>query len=504
MAENEAADRGSTADDSSQTEDSATAVADGGEEAEFVYSVKVEDAGPAIKKVSVEIPEERIKSKLAKQLKDLRRDASIPGFRQGRAPVKLIERRFGTDIKEQVRRDLISESYGQAVEKNNLQVLGDPEFKEAEKITLPESGPLNYTFEVEVQPEMTLPELTGIAVRKPKIQIKDENVEQAMTNLRQQQGALVPVEDRGIEDGDYLTADVHLKVDGNVVTHQHDASLVARPGGIAGIEIADLAQQLAGAKVAETRSINVKVPDNFREEAARGKDAQVEITIKDIKRLELAEITPDFLTDLGFENEQELRDALREQMVERIDFDIAQAQRQQVSDYLLANTAIDLPAKLSAKQSDRVVQRRAMDLLQRGMPREQIAASIEQLRGGAAQEAQRELKLFFILQKIAADQGVDIDEAELNGRIAMLAAQREERPEKLKQDMSKDGSLQNLYIQMREQKALDKVLESAKVEEVEVGPGGGGAEAAPAGAAPAGEAPAAETPAAETPAAENT
>ena len=82
----------------------------------------------------------------------------------------------------------------------------------------------------------------------------------------------------------------------------------------------------------------------------------------------------------------------------------------------------------------------------------------------------RELKLFFILQQIANEQGVDIDEAELNGRIALLAAQRARRPEKMKQDMAKDGSLANLYIQIREQKALDKVLEDAQIEEIELKP----------------------------------
>jgi trigger factor len=192
------------------------------------------------------------------------------------------------------------------------------------------------------------------------------------------------------------------------------------------------------------------------------------VTIKDIKKLELVEITPEFLEDLGFDSEQELRDALREQMVERISFDIAQAQREQVSKYLMENTQFDLPAKLSAKQVDRVVQRKAIDLLMRGIPREQVDAQIEQLRAGAQAEAGRELKLFFILQKIATEQNTDVDEAELNGRIALLAAQRGERPEKLKQEMAKDGSLSNLYVQLREQKALDKILESAQVEEVEV------------------------------------
>jgi len=135
---------------------------------------------------------------------------------------------------------------------------------------------------------------------------------------------------------------------------------------------------------------------------------------------------------------------------------------------------------LSDRQADRVVSRRAVDLMMRGMPREQVEQNVEQLRGGAKEEAIRELKLFFVLARIAGEQNIDVSEGELNGQIAMLAAQRGERPEKMKQAMSKDGSLQNLYIQMREQKAIDKILETADVEEFEIKPGdenapGGGA-----------------------------
>jgi trigger factor len=435
----------------------------------YEYAIKIEDAGPATKKVSVEIPRERIDAKLAEQYKELRSQAAIPGFRPGRAPAKLIEKKYAGDVKDQVRRTLISESYQQAIEKNKLQVLGEPEIDDAEKIEITDAGPLSYTFSVEVQPEITLPELTGIKVKKPKIEIKDENVDQAMANLREQQGALVPVEDRGIEAKDYVTADVHVKLGDEVIDHGHDSQIVVRPGRIAGIQIANLEQQLAGTKAGETKTFTVTAPDAHPNEKIRGKDVEIEVKVKDIKKLEAAEINEEFLEGLGFASEQELREALREQMVERINFDIQQSQREQVSKHLLDNVTFELPAKLSDKQADRVVQRRAIDLMQRGIPQEKIAENIEQLRSGAKDEAARELKLFFILQKIAADQEVDVDENELNGRIAMLAAQRGERPEKLKQQMSKDGSLSNLYVTMREQKAIDKILETAEIEEVEVG-----------------------------------
>jgi trigger factor len=450
------------------SQDSAVAVAEGGAETEFLYPVTIEDAGPATKKVSVEIPEDRIKGELTKQYKELRKEAAIPGFRVGHAPAKLIEKKFGNDIKEQVRRTLISESYQQAVEKNKLQVLGEPQFDVSANIGLPEAGPLTFNFEVEVQPEITLPSLSGIPVKKPKIEIKDENVDQAMNNLREQQGTLIPVEDRGVEAKDYITADVHLKMNGNVVAHQHDAQLVARPARIGGLDVPDFETQIIGAKPGETKTFTAKAPDNHPTETIRGQMVQLEVAVKDIKRLELAEITPEFLEDLGFVNEQEIRDALREQMEERISYDVAQAQREQLSKYLLENTTLELPAKLSGKQVDRVVQRRAMDLLMRGIPQQQVEAQLDQLRYGAVEEAGKELKLFFILQKIADDQKTDVDESELNGRIALLAAQRGERPEKVKQEMAKDGSLTALYIQMREQKALDEVLKSAVVEEVEV------------------------------------
>ena len=347
-------------------------------------------------------------------------------------------------------------------------MLGEPDFDNPEAITLPDSGSMNFSFTVEVQPDFNIPDLKDIKVKKPKIDVKDENVDQAMQNLREQQGALMPVEDRGVREKDYLLADVHVKEGGNVVAHQHDAQIVSRPGRIGGIQIDDLDKQLEGLKPGETRSIKAKAPDTHPNEALRGKDVEIEVTLKDLKHLELAEINQAFLDDLGFKDEAELRDALREQMVERITYDVQQALREQVSKHLIDSIHFELPSKLSTKQADRVVQRRAIELLQRGLSREQIEANIERLRAGADEEANRELKLFFILQKLATDQNVDIDEAELNGRIAMLAAQRGRRPEKLKQDMSKDGTLSNLYLQMREQKALDKVLETAQIEEVEV------------------------------------
>lgn len=436
---------------------------------EFEYPITVEDAGPGSKKVSVEIPRQRIDDEIKKQFGDLRKQAALPGFRVGRAPQRLIEKRFAADVKSDVRRSLISESYEQAIAKNKLEVIGEPEFEDFEKIQIPDGdAPLTYSFNVEVQPQFDLPDLFSITVKKPRIEIKDDNIEQAMTNLREQQGALVPVEDRGVEEKDVLQADVKVKLDGKELAKQDDAQLVAKAGRIGGVQIDDLAEKLKGLKGGEIRTFTVKAPDDHVDETARGKDLEVEVALKELKKLELAKITPEFLAELGFDKEEGLRDALREQMQEKINFDVQQAMREQVARYLLENVTFELPKKMSDRQVDRVVQRRGMDLMMRGIPREQVAANVEALKTGADEEAQRELKLFFILQKLAGNLNVDVDEGELNGRIAYLAVQRDQRPEALKKEMSQNGQLVQMYIQMREQKALDEVLKQVKVEEVEL------------------------------------
>lgn len=435
---------------------------------DFTYNVKIEDAGPGTKRVTVDVPQDRINAKLQESFKELRSQAALPGFRPGHAPAKLIEKKFASDVRDQVRRQLISESYEQAVSSKDIKVLGEPEFADPDAIKLPDAGGMSYSFTVEIQPEFTLPDVSNLKVKKPKVEVTDANVEQAMTNLKEQQGTLVPVEGRGVEAGDFLLADVHVKLDGNVIAHQHDAQLVARAGRIGGIQIEDLADKVAGLKEGETKTFTVKAPEDHPNESVRGKDVEIEVKLKSLKKLEPAVIDQDFLDSLGFQNEAELRDALREQLVERINYDVAQAQRTQVHQFLMDNTQLDVPAKLSSRQTQRVVQRRAVDLMMRGLPQEQIQANIQAISGGADAEAARELKLFFILQKVAEDNNVDVDESELNGRIAVLAAQRGERPEKLKQQMAKDGSLANLYVTMREQKAVDKLLEKAQVEEVPV------------------------------------
>ncbi|MGF1632229.1 MAG: trigger factor [Phycisphaerae bacterium] len=449
----------------------------------FDYPITVEDAGPATKRVTIEIPQDRIKGKLDEQFEELRSQAALPGFRPGRAPAGLLRKKFAGEVKDQVAQELIRESYAQAIEKHELQPIGEPEVEGDDKeIKLPDDGALTFSFTIEVQPDVTLPDFGELTVKKPKIEVTEEHVQQALKNLKEQQGTLVPVEDRGIEEGDYLLCDVSVKADGNPIGSQDNAQLVARPGRLAGLQIDDLAARLAGAKPGDVKQFDLTVPEADPRESIRGKQATVEITVKELKRLEPREIDDAFLAELGIENHDELMQALREEMDLKIENDIRESMHRQVRAFLLSKVDFELPLKLTARQEQRVVNQRAVGLMMRGVQREQIEQNIGRLKTGARDEARNELKTFFILQKIATQENIDVDENEVNGQIAMTAIQRGQRPEKLKAEMQENGQLQNLYVQLREGKTIQKIIdEKAKVEEVELPSGsdvGGNAEQA--------------------------
>lgn len=437
---------------------------------EFDYPISIEDAGPATKRISIEIPEARIASKMAEQFDQVGDMAVLPGFRPGKAPRKLIERRFGGDIRNQVRDSLVREAFQQAVTKNSLSVIGEPEFDEGTKLELPDSGSLKFQFNVEIQPDINLPDFSQLVVKRPVITVNDTHVDQAMLNLREQQGTLIPVEDRGVQARDHLMVDIELKLNGEVVGNMKSAQVIAKPGNVGGISIPDLDARLEGARVGETRVVRVTAPADHPSEKLRGQELEIEFKINDIKFLELVEIDDDFLDQLGFSNEQELRDELKVQMTHRIESDIKVAMHNQVRNFLLKNIEMELPSKLTQRQEHRVANRRASEAMMRGMSQEQVKQNLDRLYVGALDQARAELKQFFALGKLAQQHEIEVDENEVNDQIAEMAMFRDMRPEQLKHKLSEEGQLKDLYLALRERKTLDKVIEAVTIEDVEIKP----------------------------------
>jgi len=432
-------------------------------------TVAIEQAGPCKKKVSIEIPEETIKNATDEQYNSLRKEAMVPGFRKGRAPQRLLEKRFGKEVIEQVKLKLLADASDTAIKDNQLDVLRDPDI-DFEKIDLPAAGSLKFDFEVEVRPEFDLPELEAIPVEKRKLEVTDEQIDGEVGRLRRWSGMWTPRQEGEVELEDQIIADVVIKAEGIEEEEKLDnIEIIVRHNGFVGaIPVEKLDELLVGAKTGDIKQISIEVPKTYFRQDYRGKKVDIRISIKDIKWLKPAVLDENFFKRFAVEDKSELQEKIRDMLQSRLEQQTRTEITEQIYRYMLDNTDFDLPVDIAAENSALLLQRQYTSLLMRGLSREQIEEQMEQLRASSEQQAKEQLKTFFIMDKVAEKLAIDVSEEEINGYIAQLALQRGQRPERMREEMVRNGSLTQFRLQVREDKCIAKLLESAKITEVEV------------------------------------
>ena len=380
--------------------------------------------------------------------------------------MRLLEKRFGADISKQSKLELMVTAAESAIKDSGLDTLGDPDI-DHEKIELPAAGPMKFDFEVEIRPEFELPELDGIAIEKPTVEVTDETVDTELAALRRRAGVWTPKE-KTVEADDQVIADVALVTEGKGDRDKRDniEIFVRKTGFVAGIPIEDLDQLLKDAKHGDTRKTTVEIPATFYNEEYRGKKIDVEITVKEVKVMEPAELNEEFLARYGAADENDLKDMIREQMSHQAEREARSAMGEQVFAYLRDKVELDLPEAVVASQSLSILQRQYSNLLMRGLSREQVDEQMDQLRAGSEEQAKEQLKMFFIMDKLADKLEVSVSDEEINSHIAYVAASRGRRPERMREELARDGSLSQFIVQVREQKCIEKILEKAAITDV--------------------------------------
>ena len=425
--------------------------------------VAVEDAGTLKKKVSITIPRGRIDAKYDEMFGELSRTAQVPGFRIGRAPRKLIEKRFGKEVGQDVRNAVIGESLSDAMDKSELKTIGEPDL-DLEKIELPETGDMTYDFEVEVQPEFELPDVKGIEVTKHAYEVDDARVDEYLEQLAQSR-ATYELAEAAAETGDLVLAGATISGEGIETQQRPGLQLRVAPVQVEGLPLVDLADQLAGKKAGDTVEVKVRAPEAHPNEDWRNKELTVALELSEVRRREMPKIDAAFAEQAGFDSLKEMREFVAGQLKTRVEAQTQRDMREQVSQYLLDQTDFELPEGLVARQTAGVLRRRYVDLLYQGVPRERIDEQLTELQAAAGQEAHRILKLSFITSKIAEADEIEVADGEVNARIAQMAAQADRRPERLRQELAQDGSLGQVEAALLEEKVLEKLLAEAKIVE---------------------------------------
>ncbi len=435
-------------------------------------TVKVSDAGPSLKKLTIEIPAETVDAKVRESMDSLATGAELPGFRKGKVPRALVEKRFGSTVRKEAKGQLVAKAYQQAIEQEKLRVVGEPDGAALESIEIEDGKPLSFEIEVEVMPEFEVPELDGIDIKKPILEVADSLVEDEFKKVSINEGSLESRD--SAEAGDYVTGHAVMKGSDGTVFYDLKSAVIQVPaadkdgkGMILGIMVDDFTSQLGAIKPGDEATINAKGPDNHEVEAIRNNTLTITFKAERVDRI-IPASADQLIAAFGVEDESRLKELIRSRLQHNASVKQQSAMRGQVEKYLTDKTTMELPKRLTSQQAGRMLERRRLELMYRGVDPLKIEEHMAELRASSSANAAHTLKMFFVLSKVAEDMGIRVTENEMNGRIAQMAFQRNIRPEQLRQELVRTNQISGIYAQIRDHKAVDAIIGKAKVTEMPV------------------------------------
>ena len=449
------------AEDATDAENT-TAVTD---EHKMSLSVNIEDVGPCRKHVTVTVPRVDIDFFRSEAIAELSGSAQVPGFRSGYVPAKLLEKRFKTEIADQVKQKVLVISLEQLAEENDLDPINEPNL-DVESIEIPEDGDFEYEFEVEVRPDFDLPDYAGLEIDRPTREVTDEALE-AYKQRFLSQYAEREVVDAAAAANDYITAKVTVNWNDKQLAEWDDMSLCLKPTlRFQDAEISGFAELMQGVAKGDSKMVDVQVSLEAANIEMRGETVKVTFDVSEVRRLVMPEMTRDFFDRVDVESEEELTDRLRDSLERQITYDQRQSTREQVLAKITESADWDLPEELVLRQTENALRREMLEMQQAGFTTQQIQARENQMRSQAVSTTRQALKEHFVLDKIATKEDIDVLPSDIEMEVMMMSFQSGESPRRVRARLQKSGMIENLEAQIRERKAVDVVLQQAKFNDV--------------------------------------
>ncbi|MDP6467049.1 MAG: trigger factor [Pirellulaceae bacterium] len=436
------------------------------EKPKLSLDVKVEEPSACQRHVTVTISPPDIDRYFRDAFDKFQPNAEVPGFRPGRAPRKLVESRFRDQVSDQVKGSLLMDSVTQVSEEQDFAAISEPNF-DFEAIEMPEDGPLTFEFDIEVRPEFDVPDWKGIDLERPVHEYGDEEVDDHLKKLLGRYGQTV-TKDGPIQAADTVTLQITTKHNGNVILEVENETVSIKPTlsfNDANIEGFD--KLILGGSVGEKKTVEVTISADAENEALRGEKVEAEFEVKAIKRVELPELTPGFLDRIGgFEDEADLRGAVRGELERQHEYHQQQRIRQQITAFLIKDAKWELPPDLLKRQGRRELERAVLELRSAGFPDDSIRAYQNQLRQNSQDSTARALKEHFILERIAEDHEFDVEPEDFDAEVIRIAQQSQESPRRVRARLEKQGQMDALRNQIIERKVIDLITSEANFEDV--------------------------------------
>ncbi len=431
-------------------------------------NVTVQQLPNCLATLKIEVEADKVAAARNSIVKEYAKVAKLPGYRPGKAPQPVVERRYKKEIKEELERKLLGDSTRSAIAEQKLRVL---QVANVEDIEFADDKGLSFTATVVTHPEFSLPEYKGLAVAVPALEVTDQEIDQSIEELRDQAADFVDVEGRTAAMDDYVVVDYKGMVGeqavhevfpkaGKPLSANDDFWIRMTPEAF----FPGYAENLVGAKIGETRKFDIVVPADFPVPDMPGKTISYEVTLKGIKNKELPALDDKFASSVAEgKTLAELRTMAREELEQQKKNGVEATKRREIMRQLLASVECELPANLVRQETQRILREIVKENHDRGVADEVLKENEKELVGTAATSARERIKGTFVLLRIAEKEGIKVAREELYGRVAILAGKYEMTFEKMLKELQKREAMEQIGEEILTAKVLDFLASNASV-----------------------------------------
>lgn len=425
-------------------------------------SLQVEKLEHNMAKLTVEVPAEELEKAIEKVYQKSKKSISVPGFRKGKAPRKMIERMYGTGVfLEDAVNDLLPDAYAKAAEESELEITSRP----AVDITQVEPGqPLIFTAEVALKPDVILGEYKGIEVEKADVEVTDAEIEEELHKEQDKNSRMVTVEDRPAELQDTVTLDFEGFIDGEAFQGGKGENQTLTLGS--GMFIPGFEEQLVGVRAGESTEIHVTFPEDYGNADLEGKEATFRCEIHKVEKQELPELDDDFAMDVSeFDTLEEYRADIRKNLLEEKEAAARRRKGDEAIKKVVENAQMDIPQAMIDTQQEQQKEDFAGRLRSQGMGLEQYLAiariTMGELDKQLEERAIESIQSRLVLEKIVEVEGIKPTQEQLDAELKKTADMYQMEMEKIK-EMIGDFEMEQVTKDLAVQQALDLIIDGSK------------------------------------------
>lgn len=424
--------------------------------------VSVETTSGLERRLTVGVPAEQVDTAVSQRLAEAARNVRLPGFRPGKVPMRVMQQRFGAGVRQEVLGEVISRSFQDAVRQENLRPAGQPSI---EARNFEPGKDVEYIATFEIFPVVEVREVSGFAVTRPRADVTDADVDEIIEVFRKQQGKMVAVE-RPAADGDTVVIDFVGTRDGEAFEGGSGEDFSLELGSnrmIPGFE-----EGIVGLAAGETTTLDLTFPEDYQKEELAGAAVQFAITVKAVKTLELAPLDDTLFASYGVEEggESVFRDEVRKNMERELRNAVQAHVKQQVMDALVdAHGDMEIPSALVTRETDALRQQMFQQF--GGAPAEGMDLKSLLPDDMFADQAQRRVKLGLLLAELIGKFELRADSAKVRELIEDIASTYQEPEEVINWYYSENEQLEAIESRVLEDQLVEKLLDSANIEEQE-------------------------------------